>query len=69
MSARQYDGAVSQYSIALSLDPATSQVLLAKRSKAHTRMGSWQDALNDANEVHHFCPVQDRPFYLIETRR
>jgi hypothetical protein len=62
MSARQYDEAVSQYSTALSLDLATSQVLLAKRSKARAAMGSWQDALGDANEVPHFYPVQYHPF-------
>ena len=59
MSIRQFDEAVFQYSTALSLDPLTSQILLAKRSKAHAAMGSWQDALNDANEVPHFTPVQD----------
>ena len=68
MNARQYDIAVSQYSTALSLDPPTSQVLLAKRSKARAGMGSWQDALNDANEVPHFSPVQDRPVELILAR-
>ena len=62
MSGRQYDEAVSQYSAALSLGPPTSQVLLAKRSKARGRMGSWQEVLNDANEVLHFYPVQGRPF-------
>ena len=51
MSARQFAEAVSQYSAALSLDPPTSQILLAKRSKAHAGIGSWEDALDDANEV------------------
>ena len=59
MSAQQYDEAVSQYSGALSLHPPTLQVLLAKRSKACAAMGSWQDALNDANEVYLFRPVKD----------
>ena len=64
MSGRQYDEAVSQYSTALSLEPPTPQVLLAKRSKARAGMGSWEDALNDANEVPHFCLVQDHHFKL-----
>ena len=57
MSARKFDEAVSRYSAALSLDPSTLRslpVLLAKRSKARAAMGSWQDAINDANEVPHF---------------
>ena len=62
MNTRQYDEAVSQYSIALSLDPPTSQILLVKRSKARAGMGSWQDTLDDADEVPRFCPIQDRPF-------
>ena len=62
MIARQYDEAVSWYSTALSLDPPTSPMLLAKRSKARAGMGSWQDALNDANEVLHLFPAQDRLF-------
>jgi hypothetical protein len=56
MSARKFLEAVSWYSAALSLDPPTLwslPVLFAKRSKARAGMGSWQDALNDANEVPH----------------
>ena len=62
MSARQFNEAVFRYSTALSLDPPTLPVVLAKRSKARAGMGSWQDALNDANEVPNFRPVQDRLF-------
>ncbi|KAF8547208.1 hypothetical protein OG21DRAFT_1501672 [Imleria badia] len=49
MATRQYDEAISQYSAALSLNPA--QVLFVKRSKAYAEKGLWEDALNDANMV------------------
>lgn len=54
MNAQQYDVAVSQYSAALSLNPASPQPLLIKRSKAHAAGGLWDDALNDANKVCQF---------------
>ena len=58
MIARQYDDAISQYTNALSLNPATSQVLLGKRSKAYASKGKWEDALNDANKVACFNSLQ-----------
>ena len=54
MSAERYDVAVSEYSVALSLNPATPQCLFIKRSKAYIARGLWQDALNDADKVHSF---------------
>ena len=51
MKARQYDEAISQYTIALALNPTTPQDLLGERSKAHAGNGKWEDALNDANTV------------------
>ena len=51
MSAGQHDVAISQYSVALSLNPAAPQGLFIKRSSAYIARGLWQDALNDANEV------------------
>ena len=54
MNAKEYDMAVLQYTTALSLNPATPQDLLGKRSKAHAGKGEWEDALRDANEVTHF---------------
>ena len=53
MDAKQYDEAISQYTTALSLNPATPRDLLCKRSKAHAGKGEWVDALNDAEEVTH----------------
>ncbi|KAF8552627.1 hypothetical protein OG21DRAFT_1498291 [Imleria badia] len=50
MSAGQHDAAISQYAVALSLNP-TNPALFVKRSKARAYMSLWQDALNDANEV------------------
>lgn len=61
VNARQYDEGISQYSAALSLDPTTSQALLVGRSKAHAAKGSWENALNDANEVACFYLVQVYP--------
>ena len=52
--AKQYGEAVSQYTAALSLDPASPQDLLVKRSKAYAGTGKLDDALNDANEVASF---------------
>ena len=51
MNNTEYDEAISQYTTALSLDPATKQVLLVKRSMARVRKGGWGAALEDANEV------------------
>ena len=62
MNARQYDEAVSQYTVALSLDPPSPQDLLVKRSKARADKGEWTDAMNDANEVVYFQFVQVRPY-------
>ena len=53
MNIRHYDEAISQYSAALSLDPAAPQGLFIKRSKAYIARDLWEDALNDANKV---CP-------------
>ena len=54
MDANEYDVTVLQYTTALSLNPATPQDLLGKRSKAYARKGEWEDALGDANKVTHF---------------
>ena len=54
MHVRQHDVAISWYSAALSMNPATPQALLIKRSKAHAAGGLWNDALNDANKVCQF---------------
>ena len=51
MNNEEYDEAISQYTTALFLDPATKHVFLVKRSKAHVRKGKWDAALKDANEV------------------
>ena len=57
MDAQQYDNAITRYSAALSVDPAVPQDVLIKRSKVYMTMGLWEDALDDANQVRHFCPV------------
>ena len=54
MNAGKYDDTILQYTAALSLEPFAPQDLLIKRSKACARMGGWEGALNDANEVAHY---------------
>ena len=63
MSAGRHDVAISQYSVALSLNPAAPQGLFIKRSKAYLAKGLWQDALNDANKV---CPFVSRRLALAD---
>lgn len=48
---KKYDDAIGQYSFALSLDPPNKAGLFIKRSKARAAMGSWQEALDDADMV------------------
>ena len=61
VAAQQYDDAITRYSATLSLDPAVPQDVLIKRSKVYMAMGLWEDALDDTNQVRHFCLVQVRP--------
>ena len=53
-AARRYDEAISLYTTALSLKPRSPQGILVKRSKMYIAVGSWEEALRDANQVHHF---------------
>ena len=52
---QQYDKAISLYTIALSLKPRSPQGILVKRSKMYMTAGSWEQALDDANQVCHFA--------------
>ena len=51
MDCKNYDGAIKQYSDALTLDPTNQRDILLKRSKARAVMISWQEALIDADKV------------------
>ena len=51
---RRYDKAISLYTTALSLRPHSPQGILMKRSKVYMTVGSWERALDDANQVRHF---------------
>ena len=53
-AAQRYDEAISLYTTALSLKPRSPQDILVKRSKMYMAIGSWTQALDDANQVHHF---------------
>ncbi|KAF8430510.1 hypothetical protein L210DRAFT_3764535 [Boletus edulis BED1] len=48
---QRYDEAISHYSTALSVILSSPQAILIKRSKARLAIGSWKEALDDANEV------------------
>ena len=51
MDSKNYHEAIKQYSDALSLDPTNQCDILLKRSKVRTVMGSWGEALIDADKV------------------
>ena len=55
------ENAVIQYSTALSLNPSNPAALLVKRSKARAMLGSWGDALRDADEVLLYSPWSPKP--------
>ena len=57
LDSREYDGAIAQYTSALSLDPADPTEILVKRSKARVAKGLWGDALVDANEARASCGI------------
>ncbi|KAF8549946.1 hypothetical protein OG21DRAFT_523577 [Imleria badia] len=48
--AERHDDAIAQYSAALSLDPATPQGVLIKRSKVYMAKGLWENALDDTSQ-------------------
>lgn len=48
-------GAIVQYSTALSLNPLDPARFFVKRSNARAMLGSWEDALKDADEVRFGC--------------
>ena len=51
MDSNNYDEAIKQYSNALTLDPTNQRDILLKRSKVRTIMGTWEEALVDADKV------------------
>ena len=56
--AKRYDEAVLHYTTALSLNPPSLQGILIKRSKAYMASGTWEEALDDANQVDHISLLQ-----------
>ena len=50
---QRYDKAISLYTTELSLEPRSPQGILVKRSKMYMTVGSWEQALDDANQVRH----------------
>ena len=60
-AAQRYDEAISLYTTALSLKPRSPQGILVKRSNMYMTLGSWEQALDDANQVHHFVTGRSIP--------
>ena len=60
-TAQRYDEALSLYTTALSFKPRSPQGILVKRSKMYMTVGSWEQALDDANQVHHFVTGRSIP--------
>ena len=58
MDTEEYHDAISHYTTALSLSPPSPQGMLIKRSRAFLATGSWQPALDDANQVHRFSHMR-----------
>ena len=61
MGSQNYNEVTEHFSMILSLNPVDRVDALVKRSKAQVMMGSWEDALKDADEVY-FLP-QCRRWY------
>ena len=57
MDSKNYDEAIKHYSDALSLGPTNQCDILLKRSKVRAVMGSWEEALIDADKVWIVCHV------------
>ena len=53
-AAQRYDEAISLYTTALTLKPRSPQSILVKRSMMYMAVGSWEQAVDNANQVHHF---------------
>ena len=51
MDSKDYDEAIKLYSDALTLDSTNQRDILLKRSKVRAVMGSWEEALIDADKV------------------
>ena len=58
VDSQRYDEAISHYSTALLLNSPSPQGILVKRSKARLATGPWKHALDEANQVHHFYPME-----------
>jgi tetratricopeptide (TPR) repeat protein len=58
--AHQHDEAITHYSTALSLNPVILQDIFIKRSMVYMAKGSWEEAIDDANQVRHSCLAQDQ---------
>ena len=65
-AAQRYDEAICLYTIALSLKPHPSEGILIKRSKVYLTVESWEQARDDAHQVHYF--VADRSILLTHQR-
>lgn len=51
MGSQDYDAAIKRYSDALTLEPTDQSDIYLKRSRVRAAMGSWEEALDDADKV------------------
>ena len=54
---QRQDDAITHYSVALSLNPVVRKDILIKRSKVYVAKELWENAMDDTNQVSHFCLV------------
>ncbi|KAF8549065.1 hypothetical protein OG21DRAFT_1488841 [Imleria badia] len=64
VDAQRFDDAISRYTTAFSLNLPSPQGILIKRSKAFLAMGSWKQALNDANLIITLDPSSPRGYEM-----
>lgn len=58
VDSKQNEEAHRHYSAAVSIYPANAQGFFVLRSKLCMAKGSWEDAIDEANQVRQFCLVQ-----------
>ena len=64
-AAQRYDEAISIYTTASSLRPRSPPGILMKRSEMYMTVGSWEQALDDVNQVHHFVIGRSIPLHVV----
>ena len=58
MDGQRHDEAIGHYSAALSIHPANTERFFIMRGKVYLAKGSWDDAIDEAQQVRWSCHVQ-----------